>query len=240
MSYARDGYAIYERAIDIARLDAVADVLHMALCRGDANLRAQSLPDLITLREREDHRIVYESALVVGSSFAAYELVATSTILDIVGACTGAARRDLHPMPLHVLIQNPDDEGYDYTWHQESTFYPWCPDILSLWFPIDAPSSTSAGTMMVVPQSHAHGVLPHEVYFNERGFRQMRTTTVDDEAGVAMEVSRGSAVAFDAHVVHRSLPNRSDRPRLSGVLRVVNMATQRSPRPLYKALPYSA
>jgi ectoine hydroxylase-related dioxygenase (phytanoyl-CoA dioxygenase family) len=55
-----------------------------------------------------------------------------------------------------------------------------------------------------------------------------------------MEVSRGSAVAFDAHVVHRSLPNRSDRPRLSGVLRVVNMATQPSPRPLYKALPYSA
>ena len=143
-------------------------------------------------------------------------------------------------MPLHVIVQNPDDDGYDYTWHQESTFYPWCPDIFSLWFPIDAPSSVEAGTMMVLPGSHADGVRPHDVYANARGFRQIETTEVAEEEGVAIEVPRGSAVAFDAHLVHRSLPNRSHRARLSGVLRVVNMGTQRAPRPLYKALPYTA
>ena len=49
----------------------------------------------------------------------------------------------------------------------------------------------------------------------------------------------GDLVAFSADTVHCSLKNRSGKPRITGILRIINMAALEEPRPLYKALSFT-
>jgi ectoine hydroxylase-related dioxygenase (phytanoyl-CoA dioxygenase family) len=66
-------------------------------------------------------------------------------------------------------------------------------------------------------------------------------TSVDDgdeEEAQPIEIETGDVVAFSGDLVHRSLPNESDKPRITGVLRVIDMENIEEYRPLYKALSY--
>jgi ectoine hydroxylase-related dioxygenase (phytanoyl-CoA dioxygenase family) len=240
--YHEKGYVICRKVIPIDALQALLRVLHAALAGQGEGLSYSDLPiqELIAKREREDHSIVYKSQVTVGSSFAAYDLLGKSKVFEVAAQVTQATRQYLHTMPLAISIQNPRDDSYDYTSHQESLFYKWCPDILNIWFPVLAPSTVEGGTMAMLPGSHAKGFLPSKSYNKANGFLQIETILQpgDEERFVPMELDLGDLVVFSSHLVHRSMPNISAMPRVTGILRVVNMATLRSHRPLYKALSY--
>ncbi|HEY7060823.1 MAG TPA: phytanoyl-CoA dioxygenase family protein [Chloroflexota bacterium] len=238
-AYRKNGFAIYRGALGRDVLAEVGDVMLAALSHG-VELDARSLHEAIMERERQDHAAVYRSSVVVGSSFAGYKLLATSKIMPIALELTGAPLAMLHVMPLHVITQIPHDDSFDYRWHQESAFYPWCQDMLSMWFPIDQPVALATGTMSVVPGSHVGGLRPYRSHFLKEPFRQLECELgADEEQGaVPIEIEPGDLVAFDAHLVHRSMPNGGETPRLTGAIRIVNMATQAQYRPLYKPLSY--
>lgn len=235
--FEQNGYYICRQGLELDKVALLEDALRLALVNGDAEYNDLSLDELVLLRESQDHKKVYDAAVSVGSSFAGMNVLSQSKILEISTACSGALSGAVHNMPLHVAIQNPSDGSFDYGWHQESAFYDWCPDILNIWFPLVRPSTTSAGTMSVLPQSHLNGKLPYNDFLNEAGFRQLNCEidSVKDTSEVDIEINVGDFVIFHSDLIHKSKLNFSKLPRYSGILRIVNMSTQPNYRALYKA-----
>jgi ectoine hydroxylase-related dioxygenase (phytanoyl-CoA dioxygenase family) len=147
-------------------------------------------------------------------------------------------RFDIHFLPLVVSIQIPQVETYDYHWHQESAFYPWCPSVLSVWFPVLDASTREGGTMTVIPGSHVGGRRGEALYTDSAEFKQVEPELLPGEAesAVAVEIGLGDAVVFDANLVHASLPNRGVRPRVTGILRIINQRDLDRYQPLVRAL----
>ena len=233
------GYVILRGIFSEANVGQIAETLRAALGQpGDA--ADQDLASRVLVREDEDHSKVYQAAISVGSSAAAYRLIGSSEVLERVNEAVGVPFTHLHCMPLHIAVQIPKVGDFDYQWHQESTFYPWCRDVISVWFPVSGPSSAATGTMTVIPGSHRDGELPYERYYTNEKFLQLHTKVSAEEAATAVpiEINVGDAVLFSSDLVHASIPNRSGAPRVTGILRLVNMTTQSTYRPLYKALSY--
>ena len=102
-------------------------------------------------------------------------------------------------------------------------------------------STVEAGTMAVIPGSHSKGMRPARNYFSYDQFRQLEASLHPEEEDCAtpIQIDVGDLVAFSADTVHCSLKNRSGKPRITGILRIINMATLEEPRPLYKALSFT-
>ncbi len=231
------GYEVHRRAIPCARItDVLAVMRHALAAECDAPADA-TLAQLIQQAEAIDHGIVYRAGLQVGSSAAAVELIAESSILTIARIVAGT--RNIHVMPLHVAVQLPSDPRFDYKWHQEAAFYPWCRDIINMWMPLGGQADREHGTVLMIPGSHLGGVRD-STRSGEGKFLQIEPVLRPGEAdtAVTVEATPGDLVVFDANMVHASHPNTSAEPRVFGVLRIVNMETQARPRPLYKALSY--
>lgn len=235
-----DGYVVIEQLFTEQQMASIAESLRAALLHGRADLAKLSLDDLILEREKEDHQHVYDAMVSVGSSAAAYELLGTSKLLDSLSKAFSVTLESLHLLPLHIQIQNPGDGRFDYRWHQESSFYPWCKDVLNGWFPIHRPSARETGTMFIIPKSHTAGWRKADAQKDENGFWQIECPVTESErsAGFPMELNPGDIVLFDANLVHCSLGNSGTTPRITGILRGVNMSTQPKLRPLYKAPSY--
>jgi ectoine hydroxylase-related dioxygenase (phytanoyl-CoA dioxygenase family) len=235
---ASDGYVIVRGAVPLTILGEVREALSDGLMKiGEPTERA-SLDDLLFRREAQDHDHVYQASNFVGSSMAAYRLIAHSDVTGIVEEVTGAG--NLHVMPMTVSIQFPDDPRYDYKWHQEGSFYPWAPRVINAWVPLVRPTSVNSGTMFVLPGSHRRGQRSAETYYSHQKFRQMECGVTDEETAreVPMELELGDFVIFDADLVHRSELNHSSLPRLVCILRYIPMNTLQRARPLYKALSF--
>jgi hypothetical protein len=238
-AFLRDGYVIVEKVFSADAMSMATESLRAVLLNGDPSLEHLDLDQLILHRESQDHQMVYNAALSLGSSAGALRLMASSRLFDFVAEAGGSDIEAFHAMPLMVNIQLPSDDRFDYKWHQESTFYPWCPDILSVWFPLLRRSSAELGTMSIAPRTHAGG--QREPTREMQGkFLQLISPISEQELEQQMtvEINPGDAIIFDSNLVHRSQANTGTVPRLTGIGRFVNMRTQPSFRPLYKALSY--
>jgi ectoine hydroxylase-related dioxygenase (phytanoyl-CoA dioxygenase family) len=236
--FARDGYAIVRGAVPPAALAEVREALSEGLLRIGEPIGAAPLEQLLMQREAQNHDYVYQASNFVGSSVAAYRLIAASGVSGMVEQITGA--RDLHIMPMTVSVQFPSDSRFDYKWHQEGSFYPWAPGVINAWVPLVRPTSRETGTMFVLPRSHQRGLRGAETYFSHAKFRQIECGVTDEEAAteVPMELDLGDFVIFDANLVHRSHANHSKLPRLVCILRYIPTSTLATVKPLYKALSF--
>lgn len=238
--FARDGFTIIRNAVALETLAEVRKVLCDGLRKvGDSTIDG-SLDEMLLRREAEDHDHVYQASNFVGSSVAAYRLVAAPGVTDVVERTTGWD--DLHVMPMTVSVQFPGDTRYDYKWHQESSFYPWAPRLVNAWIPLVRPTLKDGGTMYVIPGSHQRGSREAESYFSHQTFRQIECGVTDEEEQrqIPMELDLGDYVIFDANLVHRSHSNSADVPRLVCILRYIPTDCLDRIRPLYKALSFEA
>ena len=69
------------------------------------------------------------------------------------------------------------------------------------------------GCLEVSPGSHRDGMRACRTDMGRFGANEMDTEKFDMESLVPMEAKAGSVIFFGAYLVHRSLPNRSDRQR---------------------------
>lgn len=231
-----NGFVIVPDVFKPFHMNAVTEVLHEILARGE---NSPSLERQILNREAEDHAEVYNASISCGSSAAAYRMIGDGKLMESVCAATGVMPWDLHFMPMHFLIQNPGKTQFDYKWHQEGAFYPWCPGIINIWFPIRRPSREESGTLCLIPGSHKRG-LRACVHEDTDTFRQIvpELEPGEVEKAIPIEIHPGDICIFHADMIHKSLPNLGSSPRLSGVMRAVDMSKQPQPRPLYKAFSY--
>jgi hypothetical protein len=198
---------------------------------GDAHAdSARSLDELILDREASDHSLVYKAAQSLGSSAATYQLLGSSGVLDLVCRVTGFRKSDLHLMPMYLIVQLPSDERFDYSWHQDGSYYPWCQDFLTLWFPVNRGTKRDTGTISMIPGSHTVGPRETDTFLKNGFFKQVqaRLQPGEEEQEEVLETELGDCCIMNGNTVHRSVANRSKSPRVAGVLRIANLATQKS------------
>ena len=238
--YAAEGYILKKGVISEDLCSDICETLRMALIGKRTEDAALDLDALLMKRESEDHDLVYRAVNMVGSSFSAYRFLAMSGIAGLVEGVSGIARSKLHFMPMAIQAQLPSDERFDYKWHQESRFYPWCPTVINLWVPLLRPTTVATGTMTLIPRSHIGGAREAGTYFSYKKFRQIEPSVAEDEESraISIEAAPGDCLMFDANTIHGTKPNQSALPRLVGIIRAINSDDLDEFRPLYKALSF--
>jgi ectoine hydroxylase-related dioxygenase (phytanoyl-CoA dioxygenase family) len=124
-----------------------------------------------------------------------------------------------------VIFCTPGDETRTWRWHQESTYHHDMVDSLGFWFPIFAPATKLNGAMSVLKGTHKLGKVN---YVKHKASAEAATSLVpehiDDYVKQYEEVYTtcdvGDAVLFDKNLIHRSNMNRSDKSRITGLVRV--------------------
>lgn len=112
-------------------------------------------------------------------------------------------------------------EGSGFRWHQDSPYWSHacshCDRLPNVMITLDD-ADRGNGCFRLVPGSHRDGFLPGIDDGSALGPLFTDPTAFDEDAQWFAEVPAGSLVVFDAHTVHGSEPNRSDRARRAIVL----------------------
>jgi ectoine hydroxylase-related dioxygenase (phytanoyl-CoA dioxygenase family) len=227
--YLDEGYVLLENVISKDLLSGLAMTLYASLAQGRQDWHECSLDELILKREAEDHSLVYNAATSLGSAAASYRLLGKSELLTHASEALGADIEQLHVLPLYLIIQLPGDGRFDYEWHQDGAYYPWCRDLATIWFPVTHRSSQQNGTMSVVPASHKDGLREANTHFRHGNFRQIISPVRGGESDneIPLDVNLGGCCLSHGALVHRSVANASKSPRVSGILRLVDMSRQK-------------
>jgi len=231
-SYSTDGYVCVKQIFSKESLGVLCESLRSVLEKAEAAPVDHSctLDDLILTREKQDHGLVYKAAQSVGSSAATYQLIGGSGIFDAISSATGFEKSNLHLMPMYLVIQLPSDERFDYTWHQDGTYYPWCQDFLTLWFPVNRSTTHTTGTISLIPGSHRDGPRETDTFLKHGFFKQMQSKLQagEQDREEVLDVELGDCCIMSGNTVHRSVANRCASPRVAGVLRIANLNTQQA------------
>src|ERR1700735_756879 len=227
-SYADNGYVVAKQVFDRATLALLGESAKFVLEKSGKDSHEASLEEVILEKEAQDHNLVYQAAQSVGSSAAVYQLLGSSPIFKAISAVTGFETSQLHVMPLYLIIQIPSDGRFYYTWHQDGSYYPWCQDFLTLWFPVNRDTGRDTGTISMIPGSHQYGPRDTETFLRHGYFKQIESKLRAGEANMeeVLEVDLGDCCIMNGNTVHRSVANRSTSPRVAGVLRIASLGTQ--------------
>jgi ectoine hydroxylase-related dioxygenase (phytanoyl-CoA dioxygenase family) len=130
-----------------------------------------------------------------------------------------------HPLSI-VRLVFPENEEWATPPHQDYPNNQGTPDLYACWMPLGA-CPAELGSLSILSGSHRLGVAPLEFSLGA-GNRRARLDGRFEELGwVGDDFDLGDAVIFHSHTVHRSLPNTTDRMRVS-----VDYRFQREGEPL--------
>ncbi len=125
---------------------------------------------------------------------------------------------DIYPLNGGGFFMKPPQCGEEVPWHQDASPFDGSngtpvPVLFDFWLGLDA-ASVDNGGMELIPKSHTLGRLEHmrtgkilpELDPSQHGF------TENDM--VRIETDPGDVIVWHQDLIHRSPPNRSDRPRI--------------------------
>ncbi len=123
-------------------------------------------------------------------------------------------------------------EGSGFRWHQDSPYWSHvcghCDRLPNVMITLDD-ADRENGCFRLVPGSHRKGFLPGLKDGTQLGPLFTDPAYFDENAQWLAEVPAGSLVVFDAHMVHGSEPNHSDRSR-----RAIVLTYQPADHPMFK------
>lgn len=223
-----DGYLILRQVFPLALLADLADGMAGVLARQGPSASGGSLESLLMEREADNHSLVYQASVSQGSAAAAYRLLGGSRVFEDCAEALRCRVSDLHLQPLYLLTQMPQDQRFDYAWHQDGPFHAWSKDLASLWFPVNRRSSAETGTMSILPGTHRQGIRQASTYLRDGNFRQIEVLPTDEELSraIALELEPGDCVFFSGNLLHKSIPNPGAHPRVTGVMRLFDQSKQ--------------
>ncbi len=222
--YTENGYVILRQLFHPDRINCLAQTLRFALPEGKQDDWAQSIDDEILSAEAVNHQFIFNASQAVGSSAAAYNLLGAHA-LEAVFAVTGFEPVSVHVLPMYCIIQLPGDGRFDYGWHQDGAYYTWAEQMITLWFPVNRPTNGETGTISVIPGSHREKIRKNETFLRHGYFKQIITEVnpAELQTEAMLDLALGDCCLMDGSLVHRSVSNNANSPRVAGVARIVSL-----------------
>jgi len=159
-------------------------------------------------------------------SATAMDMVTHHGIVDVLSQITGAhlpqwdgATKCMQSM---LFFKPPGLQGQ--AWHQDERFIPTRDrSLVGAWIAVDD-ADVDNGCLWVLPGSHRTGQLwPTRDHGQPDLFDPTdESFGFDDALAIPVEVTAGSVVFFNGYLLHRSMPNRSDRRRMALVNHYMN------------------
>jgi ectoine hydroxylase-related dioxygenase (phytanoyl-CoA dioxygenase family) len=208
--FARDGYAVFERALEGELLDLLRDRCAAFVAREDARMDAAGV-DSLGISHRGKRYFANECQR---EEPALRQMLFSEVMADVCRATLGD---DAYFFFDQYVVKGPEG-GLPFGWHQDSGYVvgnggpvdhaPY----LTCWCPLDD-ATVDNGTVRVLPFGEVplsrDWIMPHE--------RQPGTNDLvgwkGNEEGLVLEVPAGSVVAFSSHLLHTTGANRTDKMR---------------------------
>lgn len=167
-----------------------------------------------------------------------WDLLRDQRILGAVTAVLGNGPQLLQSLAL----VKPPEIGIPKAWHQDTPYFPITPttETVGIWIALDR-ATLENGCMQVVPGSQRQGIIPH-VQGTTGWMLDEAASARAQAAAVALPMEAGSALLFDANLLHFTDANRSQHrrravqfhfssanTRASGSLRLEPLATTIAP-----------
>ena len=154
------------------------------------------------------------------------EMVKHPGIVDVLSQVTGAHLPEWDGstkcMQSMLFFKPPGLQGQ--AWHQDERYIPTRDrSLVGAWIAVDD-ADVDNGCLWVLPGSHRTGQLwPTRNHGRPDLFDSSdEAHGFDDSAAVPVQVAAGTVVFFNGYLLHRSLPNRSDRRRMALVNHYMN------------------
>lgn len=194
--YHEHGYVLLGSILDAAALAAMRDE--------EARFRARPMAND---QDRPGQRTLFRSQLC-DYSVPVRELSTRGAHLDAVRNLLGP---DLLFMYNQFVTKLPDGDsgGSIFPWHQDLGYLAIEPaTTVTIWTALDDVDEEN-GCIWVHPGSQRRGLLPHQKRSQDSWFLDVAV----EGDGVPARLKAGEAVLFSGLTLHRSLSNRSNRPR---------------------------
>ncbi|MCW5680704.1 MAG: phytanoyl-CoA dioxygenase family protein [Xanthobacteraceae bacterium] len=170
-----------------------------------------------------------------GKFYDALRYLVTLNQLASAEALTGVSRQLGLQLPAvmksyNIRMDMPSEDNRLFHWHQDITYLLGSLNSLTYWIPF-GPVGAMHGSVEVVSGSHKEGMLP--VRYTRDGTppsnKSMSPTDLvlvnePTENGEVVEADRGDLVVFSQFILHRSVPNRSDKVRWTAQVRHADLA----------------
>jgi ectoine hydroxylase-related dioxygenase (phytanoyl-CoA dioxygenase family) len=208
--FARDGYAVFERALEGELLDLLRDRCAAFVAREDARMDAAGV-DTLGISHRGKRYFANECQR---EEPELRKMLFSEVMAEVCRATLGDNAYFFFDQ---YVVKGPEG-GLPFGWHQDSGYVvgnggpvdhaPY----LTCWCPLDD-ATVDNGTVRVLPFSEVplsrDWIMPHE---RQPGTNDLVGWKGNDE-GVALEVPAGSVVAFSSRLLHTTGANRTDRMR---------------------------
>ncbi len=146
---------------------------------------------------------------------SAWELIASSTLLDAVEACIGP---DILLYNSTYIVKEPGSPA-QVNWHQDLTYWGLSDDDaqVSAWIAL-SPATPESGCMQMIPGSHVAGPVDHVTPAQKAPDDVLDlgqyARGVDESTAVHVPLLPGEASLHHGLTLHSSRPNRSDDRRI--------------------------
>jgi non-haem Fe2+, alpha-ketoglutarate-dependent halogenase len=146
-----------------------------------------------------------------------YDICMNPVILDYVEDLIGP---DFFMWASSFFIKDPHSPE-TVAWHQDSFYWPLDPpESCTVWLAF-SDSDEENGAMRVIPESHRGGIIKHTSNPGSDSVLTLECDTAEyrDDTAVFMELKAGQISIHDDKIIHGSLGNYSDRPRVGFTIR---------------------
>ena len=203
--FARDGYAVFDRALAGPLLDLLRAECDAFVAREDRRMDAAGV-DRLGLSHRGRRYFANECQREVP---ALRTMLFSRTMADICRATLGDTAYFFFDQ---YVVKGPEG-GLPFSWHQDSGYVvgnggpadhlPY----LTCWCTLDDATEEN-GTVRVIPGSQRGGIRPHR-----RDDASSDLAVAADGDAVTVAAKAGSIVAFSSLLLHATGANRSSAPR---------------------------
>ena len=233
--YNKKGFIILKNYIDPNLLGSLKKTLFSMFSHNIKNsIKTDRLDEVINKLENEDHKKVYNVQKAIGSSSEAITFINSLKMGELHSDLYGSNKNNVHLTLMQSPVQFPNDDRFDFKWHQESGSYTGYSNILTCWFPILGPVNKTNGSMTLIPESHKDGKRECFHIKKESGLNDWVIDVNEDENSKAqiVQINPCDVVLFDSNVIHKSVANIGNIIRITGIIRALDMISGKEIIPL--------
>lgn len=234
--FRENGYFIIKDYINKKILNEIQSALKVML-NSYLTKKENKLENAINIAEKINHKFVYNCQKIITSSESGIKLVSSLNLAKIYQELYEVKSNQIHFQPLQTPIQFPNDTRFDFQWHQESGSYNGFSKILTCWFPIFNKVNKKNGSVSLIPKSHLVGKRKSTFYKKKSGLRDWRIqiSKEEEKKSFTAQMKPGDILLFDSDIVHKSVKNFSNKVRITGIVRCLDLLSRKEILPLVEA-----